>query len=458
MAFNLFPFTNLHNLNTDWILKTIKDLKTAAETAASQVQEALANAVLYISQSKDTSSRRVACTNIHAVSYDSTPLQSTEAAQARANIGAAAASAVPDVSDVLRYSAQSLTDDQKLQARTNQGTASQEALISVSGRVSSLEGSRVSYTAQQQLTVEQQATARENIGAISRTDMDVCVQVYEQTFNSTEQAQARSNIGAADASAIPDVSDMLRYSVQSLTTGQKSQARENIGAANAIVVEELENVVTYNIVISETATDVFSIIGGNLENARDFADEGVVIITLNTLLNGVIRGVANFSDFTNSGTISAVLTEPAAPGPGISIGYRILISNNGTNDVLSITSFEYKLMPSCTSSDRGKILTVASTGQPVWEDKGPLMVTFSGSDDTSDASCNVTYNSLLSAINSGKLVIINYQGTGTYAGVSINNLEFTIDSAGFALSRRDTFGVELTIVYSAQTLSIEYYP
>ena len=37
MAFNMFPFTNLHNLTTDWILKTIKELKTATEQAAATV-------------------------------------------------------------------------------------------------------------------------------------------------------------------------------------------------------------------------------------------------------------------------------------------------------------------------------------------------------------------------------------------------------------------------------------
>ena len=447
MPFNMFPYSNFHDLNLDWVLGQIKTMAAAIETAATQMQAALNDAVLYTSQSKDTSSRRVACTNIHAVSYDSTTLSNAEKQQARQNIGAAAAGDVPDVTDVLRYSAQSLSSGQKSQARENIGAAAAGDIPDVTDVLR--------YSAQS-LSSDQQAQARENIGAISRTDMDVCVQVYAQTFNSTEQAQARSNIGAAAASAIPDVSDVLRYSVQSLTTGQKSQARENIGAADAIVVEELENVVTYNIIISETATDVFSITGGNLEDARDYADEGVVIITLNTLLNGVIRGVANFSDLTNSSTISAVLTEPAVPGPGISIGYRILISNNGTNDVLIITSFEYKLMPSCTSSDRGKILTVASTGQPGWEDKGPLMVTFSGSDDTSDASCNVTYNSLLSAINSGKLVIINYQGTGTYASITIHNLEFMIDNSGFSLSRIDNFGIELTIVYDANSLSIGF--
>lgn len=191
MAFNMFPFTNLHNLNTDWILNTIKDLKTAAETAASQVQEALQNAVLYTSQSKDTSSRKVACANIHAVSYDSAPLGTSDASQARSNIGAAAAS---DLTDVVRTSEQSLTDAQKTQARNN-------------------------IEAADQTTVS---------GLVHQMSLQV-LKVTEQSWTDSQKTQARTNIGAVSQAELPDVSDVVRTSAQSLTDAQKAQARDNIG-------------------------------------------------------------------------------------------------------------------------------------------------------------------------------------------------------------------------------------
>lgn len=187
MAFNMFPFTNLHNLNTDWILKTIKELKAAAETAASQVQEALQNAVLYTSQSKDTSSRRVACTNIHAVSYDSTPLVTADAAQARYNMGAAAAS------EVVKITEQELTDEQKTQARNNIEAADQTT-----------------------------------VGGLVRQMTQQVVKVTEQSWSDSQKAQARTNIGAASAAALGELDSAVGLKVD-----------DNNGSATNLTVEGL---------------------------------------------------------------------------------------------------------------------------------------------------------------------------------------------------------------------------
>ena len=114
----------------------------------------------------------------------------------------AAASAV-------KVAAQTLTDAEKLQARTNIGAAAAAEAVSVNS---------------QSFTSSQQAQARANIGALGAAD---AVLVDAQTLTTSQQAQARANIGALSAA---DVADVVRTSEQTLTDAQKTQARTNIGA------------------------------------------------------------------------------------------------------------------------------------------------------------------------------------------------------------------------------------
>ena len=398
MAFNMFPFTNLHNLNTDWILKTIKEAKEAVDESLAAVREALTNAVLYTSQSKDTSSRRVACTNIHAVSYDSTPLQSAEAAQARYNIGAAAASAIPDFSDVLRYSAQSLTDEQKLQARTNQGTASSEALVGVAGRVNILENSSVSYAAQQQLTATQQTTARGNIGAAP--SVGVVMYNTAQTLDDSYKAQARQNIGAIAASDVPVVTgavvyneaqsltgaqklqarnninaavsaSYLRYDAQSLTASQKQQARANIGVSGAedqpLIVTVLPNELGTGYECDTTVADII-----------EAAEYGRLIVILFTPIssNTEYQCVAYIDPVSSPNTVVAYAYDPADPGSVTAFyWYRIYLAAGSGSDTLTVTQQAGRMVPVPQTGDTGKLLGVANNGRPAWQQILPETVT-----------------------------------------------------------------------------------
>jgi surface protein len=60
---------------------------------------------------------------------------------------------------------------------------------------------------------------------------DDAVKYTEQDLTSEQQAQARENIGAAASDDIP--TDAVKYTAQTLTNAQKTQARTNIGAAAA---------------------------------------------------------------------------------------------------------------------------------------------------------------------------------------------------------------------------------
>ena len=387
MALNLFPFTNLHNLNTDWILKVIKECKEAVDESLTAVRAALENAVLYTNQSKDVTSRRTATRNIHAVSYDSFPLTPGEADQARNNIRAAAISDIPDVSDVLRYSSQSLTTDQKAQARTNIGALSSSDIPAPEGVVS--------YAESQDLTSTQQATARTNIGALGAGDIPtpegVVSYAESQSLTDTEKTTARTNIGAAASSAIPDVSDVLRYSSQSLTSSQQEQARANIGASvnGTILYSEAQRLTNLQKAQARANIDVDEKIFQvtvSYENSAYVASE-----TLNDILGEFSGGrqiqilfiPQNSTQvyFTNPivddtyESIQASIILPADPSYlGNTTGWVISITNDGTDDVVSVTAVEGRLVPVNSMPDIGKALLVGSNGRPSWETIKPVEV------------------------------------------------------------------------------------
>lgn len=185
MAFNMFPFTNLHNLNTDWILKTIKELKTATEQAAATV--------------------------------------------------AGYAARLTGLEDsVVKFTPQSLNAIQKQTARSNIGAISE---ADVTGTVK--------YNAEQQLTSGQQATARGNISAAP--NVGVVYYNTEQSLSDAYKTLARNNIGAAAAGDVPAIEGAVRYDEsQSLTDGQKTQARNNIGAMPADTPLPLEVKISYD--------------------------------------------------------------------------------------------------------------------------------------------------------------------------------------------------------------------
>lgn len=96
----------------------------------------------------------------------------------------------------------------------------------------------VKFTAQT-LTSEQKAQARNNIGGASQADLEALNAVrYDQaqTLTTAQKTQARANIGAvSQEEATPDA---IRYSAQSLTDAQKNQARVNVGTVESTSIAE----------------------------------------------------------------------------------------------------------------------------------------------------------------------------------------------------------------------------
>lgn len=310
MAFNMFPFTNLHNLNTDWILKTIKELKTTTEQAAATV--------------------------------------------------AGYAARLTGLEDsVVKFTPQSLTAGQKQTARSNIGAISE---ADVTGTVK--------YNTEQQLTTEQQATARGNISAAPM--IGVVYYNEAQELGDAYKAQARENIGAAAAGDVPTIDGVVRYDEsQSLTDGQKTQARSNIGAAAASAIP-LEVKISYENRAYTMDQDVDDILQA--------IESGVPVVI--TCVD--VSSWPGFSNFTNLRNVSISQLHVIRSGSSNDfeiLGDALLAFDETTRELqilhlsLTILSGITSIYPTiwgmlgaplATAQDIGKWLKVDANGYPVW--------------------------------------------------------------------------------------------
>lgn len=344
MAFNMFPWTNLHNLNTDWILKTIKDLKAATEQAAATVAGYAA---------------RLTGLEDSVVKFTPQSLNAIQKQTARSNIGAISEA---DVAGTVKYNTeQQLTLEQQLTARGNIGAA---PAIGV-----------VYYNEAQSLSDAYKTQARNNIGAAAAGDVpaiDGVVRYDEsQSLTDGQKTQARSNIGAAAASAIPDVSDVLRYSSQSLTTPQKQQARENIGAMSSEVNLPLEVKISYSNGYS---------MDQDMDDILNYIDFGVPVVI--TCVD--VSSWPGFNNFTNLRNVS--ISQLRVIRSGVSNDFDIvgdaLLSFDETTRKLQILHLNLSILsgsttiyptvwgmlgtPLASAMDAGKWLKVDANGYPVW--------------------------------------------------------------------------------------------
>ena len=228
--FSRFPYSDFHRLNADWILEKLKEMIGLTEDAAEAAQEAAETVAGY-----DERLTAVEADAAGAVRFDeSQTLNTTQKTQARNNIGAASASALETLDDVVWTQGSSITalqagsvradqvqsfsDAQKLQARTNIGAAAS----------ADIPADYVAYTAQS-LTNDQKTQARNNISAAPSTMPGAVRYDATQSLSADQKTQARNNIGAASVDAA--LSGAVLYSsAQLLSTAEKAQARSNIGS------------------------------------------------------------------------------------------------------------------------------------------------------------------------------------------------------------------------------------
>ena len=156
-------------------------------------------------------------------------------------------------------------DNQLQQNITTEATARENADNQLQQNITAIEAKgNVRYDIAQTLTDEQKAQARTNIGAGTGGGTSGAV-LYDQAQNLTEEqkAQARTNIGAGTGGSA--VGAVLYDQEQSLTDGQKMQARKNTESIGYEIYEKGVNK-TYNAVRlsggTDNATQSYIITGG----------------------------------------------------------------------------------------------------------------------------------------------------------------------------------------------------
>ena len=228
--FSRFPYSDFHRLNADWILEKLKEMIGLTQDAAEEAQAAAETVATY-----GYRLTAVEADAAGAVRFDeSQTLNSTQKTQARNNIGAASASALETLDDVVWSQGSSITQLQGASVRTDQPQSFSDAQ-QLQGRQNigaaasaDIPTDYVAYTSQS-LTNDQKTQARNNISAAPSTMPGAVRYDAAQSLTSGQQQQARENIGAASMDAV--ISGAVLYSTaQALNTSEKAQARTNIGA------------------------------------------------------------------------------------------------------------------------------------------------------------------------------------------------------------------------------------
>ncbi|MBQ1777238.1 MAG: hypothetical protein IIZ93_03685, partial [Acidaminococcaceae bacterium] len=229
----------------------------------------------------------------------------------------------------------------------------------------------VKYNTEQQLTPEQQATARGNISAAPM--IGVVYYNEAQDLGDRYKAQARENIGAAAAGDVPTIEGVVRYDEsQSLTNGQKTQARNNIGAMPADTVLPLEVKISYENSAYTMDQDMDDILYA-IENGVP------VVITCEE-----VSSWPGFSNFTNLRNVSISQLHVIRSGSSNDfdiVGDALLSFDETTRELLilhlnlSILSGITSIYPTvwgmigaplASAMDAGKWLKVDANGYPVW--------------------------------------------------------------------------------------------
>lgn len=419
MAFNLFPYTNLHNLNLDWIINTVKAMAAAVEAAASTVETYAARltqvetnvqvitpaangAVRHdVSQALDAANRRRAAVNIHAVSYDATLLSADEQAQARTNIGAISSSDIPPAASAVLYTQQVLTDAQQTQARGNIAAASQSDMSSV------------------------------------QSGLQRAVRWDAQELSDAQKTQARTNIGAAQLGTVP--AGTVRYdTAQTLTELQKAQARENIGANSGSASDD------YVFTVSENEQGTGYDVIGSLSDAAQATGRVFIVLEQSGRTREALAELTyTGNNLTSAGAFFADFFDVTSAIPN-TIAQVIITSSGAT-----VTEFQQRQVPQPAplGADTGKVLTATRNGT-VWQQLPPVINTVSGTTPTITPAAGNVYNC-------GELTSLTVSTppvTGEYSIVFTSGTTPTTTTIPATILGLDDFAAEANTLYEINVL------
>lgn len=460
MAFDNFPYTNFHELNADWMLQTLKTLRANVEAAIQSMESVL--------QSLQAYNNRLSHLEAGAVMFTEPQSRpAAERAQARQNI---AAIGLPELdARAVRFDQrQQLTEEQQITARGN---------IMAAPFFGTLR-----YDELQVLADSYQAQARQNIAALGIADLNAHAVRYDAEQQLTEQQQetARENIGAISAADIPTVSGTVQYDqVQTLTDSQKARARNNISAAAVADIPDVTDVIRYSaqsltagqkaqarenigvsgsadqplmVTVSPNELETGYVCDTSVADILDASDYGRLIIIIFTPVNetAIYQCVAYIDSLASPNTVIAYAYNPEEPGALAPFNwYRIYMTAGSDSDTLTVNQLSGLLIQPPQASDAGKLLTVSSTGRPTWVQKDPTVVTDLGSSSITLApQDNTEYN--YGELSS--LTITNPPSIGAYSIVFTSGATATTTTIPATILGLENFVTEANTLYEINVL------
>lgn len=193
MAFNMFPYSNLHRLNTDWVLEQIRNAAQAVQDAKEEVDAAVAVMEGY-DEHLSILDQGVASNagQIQTVASNLSTLAGTVATQ-----GDRLNSINTGLTDLAGHAVQTyeqeFSDAEKAQARTNIGAVALSAYNTNNNRVNAI----LEYQGNQISALELSDTTQAGQISALQADTASVVKYTAQTLTEAQKLRARLNIGAA---------------------------------------------------------------------------------------------------------------------------------------------------------------------------------------------------------------------------------------------------------------------
>ena len=301
MAFNMFPYSNLHRLNTDWVLEEIRKAQEAVQDAKEEVDAAVSIMEGYdeqlaaLSQGLSTLSGTVTSLGSTVSTLGTTVAGQGDLITGLAGTVTSQGNAITALNNsAVKVTAQSWNDTQKGQARDNIGAASASS-VSTLGTTVAGQGDLITGLTG---TVTSQGNA---ITALNNS----AVKVTAQTLTNAQKLQARQNIGAAAAGDTPS-GGMLTCNVVEDSGGTYSLDGMTAAEIASAILDNFEPValflLPYDNSYALTLTDV---------RARELA-AGVYTIQAQATMS---RTVINISIQLTGGVTTVTVTESSMDIP-----------------------------------------------------------------------------------------------------------------------------------------------
>ena len=417
MPFNMFPYSDLHNINADWLLKTVKEAAEDAQEAAQDAQTAAQTAEGMQDQIDILDSRMDSCEGSleDVVKYTAQSENTTRQSRARLNIGAASqadmTTAQHDIQDKVDINQGHMVDPRIYSSAP--GSTTGAALIAVPPNSVALQpvtNGNVDGSSYAKLMV---ATPTGNNDAATKKYVDDTVSdkvdknagkakdlILQNTLDSNSGICLKQGLtGVGTTQRDLELHDYILEPLDALVRVKIADPYENSHAATKRYVDSaVGNAVMVNTIkLNEEETGYESQYTYDELFAKLDANKPVLFcLEHEDYPDMVFTGIPMWG----GDIIGCDIWGPADPNSASEcVVFRIFINEQ---DAVTVSDYHARLVPIPQIGDEGKALVVGNNMRPAWSESGPLVV------DVNNTTTTTTFAQLVTAINAGRQIIVRH--------------------------------------------------